>query len=427
MIKTLRYRPGEDLGPILERRDNAADVRETVTEIIACVRERGDAALYEYAEKFDQARLDSLEVSPREMEEALAATDSGFMGVLERAAENIRRFHEQQKRTGFILNDRPGVVMGQKVTPVDRAGIYVPGGKAPLSSTVLMDAIPAVIAGVPEVVMVTAPNREGKIQSAILAAAHVAGVKRIFKIGGAQAIAALAYGTESVPRVDKIVGPGGALVAEAKRQVYGQVSIDMIAGPSEVLIISDSGSDPRHLAADMLAQAEHDTMATAILITDSETLAAAAAEELERQLPKLEREEIARTSIENNGRIILVPDLDTAMAIADAVAPEHLELSLDEPFRWLDRVCHAGSVFLGRHCPEALGDYMAGANHTLPTGGTARFSSPLGVDDFIKKTQYIYYSPEALSRVARDVDAFARMEGLTAHARSAMIRMEEDK
>ena len=416
-----------DMDTLLARRDNAADVRETVAAIIDDVRRNGDRALYAYAEKFDHASLTSLEVTPREMEEALALTEPAFMAVLERAAANIRRFHEQQKRSGFILNDRPGVVMGQKILPVERAGIYVPGGKAPLSSTVLMDAIPAVIAGVPEVIMVTAPNREGKIDPAILAAAHVAGVKRIFKIGGAQAIAALAYGTETVPRVDKIVGPGGALAAEAKRQVYGQVSIDMIAGPSEVLIISDEGSDPRHLAADMLAQAEHDVMATAILITDSAALAEKTAAELERQLPALEREPIARSSIEDNGKIVVVPDLDTALDIANAMAPEHLELSIDEPFRWLDRVRHAGSVFLGRHCPEALGDYMAGANHTLPTGGTARFSSPLGVDDFIKKTQFIYYSPEALASAARDVDAFARKEGLTAHARSAMIRTEGEQ
>ena len=416
-----------DMDTLLARRDNAADVRETVAAIIDDVRRNGDRALYAYAEKFDHASLTSLEVTPREMEEALALTEPAFMAVLERAAANIRRFHEQQKRSGFILNDRPGVVMGQKILPVERAGIYVPGGKAPLSSTVLMDAIPAVIAGVPEVVMVTAPNKEGKINPAILAAAHVAGVKRIFKIGGAQAIAALAYGTETVPRVDKIVGPGGALAAEAKRQVYGQVSIDMIAGPSEVLIISDEGSDPRHLAADMLAQAEHDVMATAILITDSAALAEKTAAELERQLPALEREPIARSSIEDNGKIVVVPDLDTALDIANAMAPEHLELSVDEPFRWLDRVRHAGSVFLGRHCPEALGDYMAGANHTLPTGGTARFSSPLGVDDFIKKTQFIYYSPEALAAAAKDVDAFARKEGLTAHARSATIRTEGEQ
>ena len=423
MIKVRTWNPGS-AETLLARRDNAADVRQTVAEIIDSVRRRGDEALYEYARKFDGAELASLEVTPEEMQEALDWTEPAFLEVLERAAENITRFHQLQKRSGFILNDRPGVVLGQKILPVDWAGIYVPGGKAPLSSTVLMDAIPARIAGVPEVVMVTAPNRQGKIDPAILAAAHVAGVQRIFKIGGAQAIAALAYGTESVPRVDKIVGPGGALAAEAKRQVYGQVSIDMIAGPSEVLILSDGKSDPRHLAADMLAQAEHDTMAAAVLITDSPELASAVAEELERQLPALERREIARASIENNGKIILVPDLAVGLDVANALAPEHLELSVDEPFRWLDRVRHAGSVFLGRHSPEALGDYMAGTNHTLPTGGTARFSSPLGVDDFIKKTQFIYYSPEAMAAAAEDVDAFARKEGLTAHARSAMIRKE---
>ena len=361
------------------------------------------------------------------MQEALAAQEPAFLEVLERAAENIRRFHAMQKRTGFVLADREGVVLGQKILPVDRAGIYVPGGKAPLASTVLMDAIPARIAGVDEIIMVTAPNREGKIDPAILAAAHVAGVTKIFKIGGAQAIAALAYGTESVPKADKIVGPGGALVAEAKRQVYGAVSIDMIAGPSEVLILSDDKSDPTHLAADMLAQAEHDKMATAILVTDSRTIAEDTAAELERQLPLLSREEIARTSIEDNGRIILVPDLRTGLDIANAIAPEHLELCVDEPFRWLGMVRHAGSVFLGRHCPEALGDYMAGPNHTLPTSGAARFSSPLGVDDFIKKTQFIYYTPEALSETAGDVAYFARKEGLTAHARSALIRGEEKK
>ena len=426
MIRIYEYGRA-DMDALLARRDNAADVRDTVAAIIADVRQNGDKALYAYEEKFDRARLTSLEVTQAEMDEALAVTEPEFMAVLERAAENIRRFHQQQKRSGFILNDRPGVVMGQKILPVDKAGIYVPGGKAPLSSTVLMDAIPVVIAGVPEVVMVTAPDSEGKINPAILAAAHVAGVKRIFKIGGAQAIAALAYGTESVPKVDKIVGPGGALAAEAKRQVFGQVSIDMIAGPSEVLIISDDKSDPRYLAADMLAQAEHDAMATAVLITVSAGLAQEVSEELERQLPLLERESIARASIEDNGRIIVVPDLDTALDIANAMAPEHLELSVDEPFRWLDRVRHAGSVFLGRYCPEALGDYMAGANHTLPTGGTARFSSPLGVDDFIKKAQFIYYSPEAMAGAAKDVDAFARKEGLTAHARSAVIRTEGEK
>lgn len=412
---------------LLARKDNTADVSDVVTEIIARVRREGDKALLDYAREFDHAQLDSLEVTQEELDEAMASAEPEFLAVLQKASDNIRRFHRMQLRSGFELSDREGIVLGQKITPLDRVGIYVPGGKAPLSSTVLMDAIPAVIAGVPEVVMATAPESSGKINPAILAAARVAGVKRIFKVGGAQAVAALAYGTGTVPKVDKIVGPGGALVAEAKRQVFGAVSIDMIAGPSEVLIVSDEKTDPAHLAADMLAQAEHDTMAAAILVTVSPELAARTASELERQLPLLEREAIARPSIENNGKIIIVPDLEAALDIANAIAPEHLELCVEEPFRWLDRVRHAGSVFLGRNCPEALGDYMAGPNHTLPTGGTARFSSPLGVDDFIKKTQYISYSPSALAETAEDVAYFARKEGLTGHARSALIRGEEKK
>ena len=410
---------------LLERRDNTADVSAAVSEIIARVRREGDRALLAYAREFDHAQLDSLEVTREELDEAMAAAEPEFLAILQKAADNIRRFHRMQLRRGFELTDREGIVLGQRITPVDRAGIYVPGGKAPLSSTVLMDAIPALIAGVPEVVMVTAPERSGKINPAVLAAAQVAGVTRIFKAGGAQAIAALAYGTQTIPRVDKIVGPGGALVAEAKRQVFGAVSIDMIAGPSEALIVSDEKSDPAVLAADMLAQAEHDPMAASILVTVSPELAAQTAAELERQLPLLEREAIARPSIENNGKIIIVPDLEAALDIANAIAPEHLELCVEEPFRWLDRVRHAGSVFLGRSCPEALGDYMAGPNHTLPTGGTARFSSPLGVDDFIKKTQYISYTPAALAETAEDVAYFARKEGLTGHARSALIRGEE--
>ena len=425
MIRILRY-SGDGQALLPERSASLADVSDTVSAVIDAVRREGDAALYRFEKEFDGAALDALEVSPAEMDEALALIEPAFLDVLKQAADNIRAFHSAQKRTGFILNDRPGVVLGQKIIPVDRAGIYVPAGKAPLSSTVLMDAIPAVIAGVGEVVMVTAPNREGKIDPAILAAAHTAGVGRIFKLGGAQAVAALAYGTESVPKVDKIVGPGGALVAEAKRQVYGVVSSDMIAGPSEVLIVSDGRSDPAHIAADMLAQAEHDTASSAVLVTDSEALAEKVAAALEKQLPLLEREPIARASIENNGRIIVTRDIAEAVELANAAAPEHLELCLDDPFAWLDRVRHAGSVFLGRSAPEALGDYLAGANHTLPTGGTARFSSPLSVDDFIKKTQYIYYTRDALGAVAEDIALFARRESLTGHARSALIRFEEE-
>lgn len=403
------------------------DVAGTVSEIIRNVRERGDAALFEYCERFDGAQLASLAVTENEIREALDSSDPEFLDVLRRAAENITAFHSRQVRNSFILNEKCGVVVGQKIIPVDRAGLYVPGGTAAYPSTVLMDAIPARIAGCREVVIVTPPGRDGKVNPAILAAAAVAGVDRIFKVGGAQAIAALAYGTESIPRVDKIVGPGNAFVAEAKRQVYGTVSIDMIAGPSEILIVADSGSNPRHLAADMLSQAEHDRMASAVLVTDSAALAAQVADEIERQIPLLERADIARASIDANGKIIVADSIRDAIDISNEIAPEHLELCVDSPFDYLDLVRHAGSVFLGRNCPEALGDYFAGPNHTLPTGGTARFSSPLSVDDFVKKMQYTYYSRDALESVASDVALFARKEGLTAHARSALVRTEDDE
>ena len=412
---------------IFARSAPKTDVAGTVSEIIRNVRERGDAALFEYCEKFDGAQLASLAVTENEIKEALDSSEPEFLDVLRRAAENITAFHSRQVRNSFILNEKCGVVVGQKIIPVDRAGLYVPGGTAAYPSTVLMDAIPARIAGCREVVIVTPPGRDGKVNPAILAAAAVAGVDRIFKVGGAQAIAALAYGTESIPRVDKIVGPGNAFVAEAKRQVYGTVSIDMIAGPSEILIVADSGSNPRHLAADMLSQAEHDRMASAVLVTDSAALAAQVADEIERQIPLLERADIARASIDANGKIIVADSIRDAIDISNEIAPEHLELCVDSPFDYLDLVRHAGSVFLGRNCPEALGDYFAGPNHTLPTGGTARFSSPLSVDDFVKKMQYTYYSRDALEDVASDVALFARKEGLTAHARSALVRTEDDE
>jgi len=426
MIRIIRYGdvPNSEL---LLRCGTSDDVSRAVTDIIATVRREGDRALLDYAARFDHAALTSLEVSRAEMEEALAKVEPDFVRVLERAAENIRAFHEKQKRGGFVLDKADGAVLGQRVLPIERVGLCVPGGSTPLASTVLMDAIPAKLAGVPELVLVTPAKPDGSIDPAILAAAHVAGVDRVFKLGGAQAVAALAYGTESVPKVDKIVGPGGAYVAEAKRQVFGTVAIDLIAGPSEVLVVADDKSDPRHVAADMLAQAEHDVMAAAVLVTDSMRLAEAVRDELERQLPLLEREEIARASIDDNSKIIVADDLSAAIDIANEIAPEHLELCVDEPFAWLGRVKHAGSVFLGRSCPEALGDYMAGPNHTLPTMGAARFSSPLSVDDFVKKTQFIYYTRDALCAVAKDIDMFARKEGLTAHARSATIRFEEDE
>ena len=402
------------------------DVSAVVADILRNVRTRGDAALLEYNEKFEKAKLDALEVSAQEFDDALKATDPAFLAILERAAANIRAFHSKQVREGFRM-ELGGRILGQKVLPIEKVGLCVPGGVTPLSSTVLMDAIPAKIAGCSELVMVTPPRADGTIDASILAAAKVAGVDRVFKLGGAQAVAALAYGTESVPKVDKIVGPGGAFVAEAKRQVFGCVSIDMIAGPSEVLVLADGKSDPAFVAADLLSQAEHDKLAAAVLVTDSEALAEAVQAEIERQLPLLAREEIARASVERNGKIIVTDDLDAAIDVANAIAPEHLEVCVDEPFRCLERIRNAGSVFLGRSCPEALGDYYAGANHTLPTSGTARFSSPLSVDDFVKKTQYIYYSDEALCAAADDVAAFARQEGLTGHARSVTIRKEKAK
>ena len=424
MIKIMKY--GE-VSPdeIFARVEPVVDVEAIVTDIIKNVRQNGDKALYEYCEKFDKAKLDTLLVTPEEIQEAAEAVGEEFLEILKKAAANIRKFHQKQVRNSFIINNEDGILMGQKIIPVDRAGLYVPGGTAAYPSTVLMDSIPTKIAGVPEVVMVTPPNAEGKINPYILAAAYVAGVDKIFKVGGAQAVAALAYGTESIPRVDKIVGPGNAFVAEAKRQVFGQVSIDMIAGPSEILIIADGKSNPRHLAADLLSQAEHDKLASAVLVTDSEELAKAVQAELEIQIPLLERGEIARASIDNNGKIIVAQDLKQVIAISNQIAPEHLELCLDNPFDYLDAIRHAGSIFMGRNCPEALGDYFAGPNHTLPTSGMARFSSPLSVDDFIKKTQYTYYTRDALSRVAKDVATFATAEGLTAHARSALIRTED--
>ena len=411
---------------IFARTENTVNVEAIVAEIIANVRKNGDKALFEYCEKFDKAKLDSLLVTQQEIEEAVASVEPRFLEILQKAADNIRNFHQRQVRNSFIINDQNGIVIGQKVIPVDRAGLYVPGGTAAYPSTVLMDSIPAKIAGCREVVMVTPPSADGKINPVILAAASIAGIDKIYKLGGAQAIAALAYGTESVPKVDKIVGPGNAFVAEAKKQVFGAVSIDMIAGPSEIMIVADGATNPRHAAADLLSQAEHDKLASAVLVTESMDLALAVQAQIEEQIPQLLRADIARASSDNNGKIIVVDTLDKAIDIANEIAPEHLELLVDTPFDYLDRIRHAGSVFMGRNCPEALGDYFAGPNHTLPTSGTARFSSPLSVDDFVKKTQYTYYTADALAKVAEDVAFFAAQEGLTAHAKSAVIRMEEN-
>ena len=426
MIKIMKY--GEvPNSEIFARSVPKTDVAGTVAEIIKNVRENGDEALFEYCEKFDKAQLSSLAVTKEEIDEALSLVEPEFLEILEKAAKNIRKFHSRQVRNSFIINDEDGIVIGQKIIPVDRAGLYVPGGTAAYPSTVLMDAIPAKIAGCREVVMVTPPTKDGKVNPVILAAAYVAGIDRIFKVGGAQAIAALAYGTQSIPKVDKIVGPGNAFVAEAKKQVFGVVSIDMIAGPSEILIVADGKSNPAYIAADLLSQAEHDKMASAVLVTDSVELARNVSTELEKQIPLLERREIARESIDVNGKIIVADTLDAAIEIANEIAPEHLELCVDNPFDKLDSIRHAGSIFMGRNCPEALGDYFAGPNHTLPTSGTAKFSSPLSVDDFIKKTQYTYYTKDALKKVAFDVAAFAKKEGLTAHAKSAVIRVEDEQ
>lgn len=403
------------------------DVSSIVRDIIKNVKTRGDKAVFEYNKKFDKADVTSLKVSDKEIDTAFKKVDKEFIEVLEYASKNIKDFHEKQVRQGFEISNKKGVITGQKIIPIERVGIYVPGGTASYPSTVLMDAIPAVVAGCERVVMVTPPNKDGNINPVILASAKIAGVTEIYKVGGAQAIAALAYGTESIPKVDKIVGPGNAFVAEAKRQVFGSVSIDMIAGPSEILIVADNKNRPCDIAADMLSQAEHDKMASAVLITDSYGFAVHVREELEKQIPLLERSEIARQSIDNNGKIIVADDLKRAIEIANEIAPEHLELCIDNPFEYFKLIKHAGSVFLGRNCPEAVGDYLAGTNHTLPTSGTARFSSALSVDDFIKKTQYIYYDKEALSKVSKKIDYFARKEGLTAHAKSATIRFEKDE
>ena len=401
------------------------DVSAAVLDIIEAVRLEGDAALYRYTELFDGARLETLRVSDQEMEEARSAVEPRLLEVMAQAARNIETFHRQQLRGSFILDARPGVTSGQRIVPIQRVGIYVPGGTAAYPSSVLMNAIPAKIAGCKEIIMVTPPGKDGKINPVILAAAGMAGVDTVCKLGGAQAIAALAYGTQSIRRVSKIVGPGNAYVAEAKRQVFGRVAIDMIAGPSEILIIADGLSDARHLAADLLSQAEHDKLATALLLTPDAELASRVQLELERQLTLLPRQEIARASIENRGRIILVNSLEEAMALSNDIAPEHLELQVGQPFDWLPGVQNAGSVFLGRYCPEAMGDYYAGANHTLPTGGTAKFSSPLSVDDFVKKIQFCYYTHEAMEREGDDVAYFAGQEGLDAHARSVLCRLEE--
>lgn len=401
------------------------DVSAAVDAVLAAVKAKGDAALKAYTKQFNGVELEDLQVSEAELDAAWRGLDPEFIRTLELAAENIRRFHEQQVHKDFVLTGQPGILMGQRYTPIEKVGICVPSAPAAFPSTILMNVIPAKIAGVGEIVVVTPPDKNGAISPEALAAAKIAGADKIFKIGGAQAVAALAYGTESVPRVDKVVGPGGIFVATAKRKVFGQVAIDMIAGPSEILVLADGKSDAAWVAADLLSQAEHDVLASPVLVTDSQELARAVQAEVERQLELLPRREVARRAVDDNGKIIVTDDLEKAVEAANLIAPEHLELCVDDPFALLPRVKNAGSIFLGRSAPEALGDYFAGPNHTLPTSGTARFSSPLSVDDFVKKSSFLYYDQAALSPVAERIAEFARREGLEAHARSVLIRNEK--
>ena len=424
MIKIYKYGEVAD-SEVFSRVVPEFDVAAIVFDIIKNVRENGDSAVLDYCKRFDKADLASLEATKEEIDEAYDSVEEEFKEIMKKAAENIRAFHSKQVRNSFVINDDSGIVMGQKVMPIEKVGLYVPGGTAAYPSSVLMNCIPAKIAGCEEIVMVTPPSANGKINPVILAAAKIAGVDRVFKVGGAQAVAALAYGTESIPKVDKIVGPGNAFVAEAKKQVFGIVAIDMIAGPSEIMVLADGTCDADVVATDLLSQAEHDKLASAVLVTDSEKLAYEVQASLEKIIPTLSRAEIARASIDNNGKIIIAENLDLAIEVANRIAPEHLEVCVDNPFDYLSKIRNAGSIFMGKNCPEALGDYFAGPNHTLPTSGTARFSSPLSVDDFVKKSQFTYYTEEALSKVCRDVEYFAKREGLTAHAASAVVRSEK--
>ena len=426
MIKTIKYSKDVDLEKELARSQfSYDDVNETVESILKDVRARGDKALIEYTEKFDGVKLENLEVTEEEIKKAFDSIDKELLEVIQYSHDNIKKFHEKQVRNDFLIRQENGVVLGQVINPIEKVGLYVPGGTAAYPSTVLMNAVPAKIAGCKEIVMVTPPTKDGSILPSLLVAAKISGVDRIFKVGGAQSIAALSYGTETVPKVYKIGGPGNIYVAMAKKMVYGEVSIDMIAGPSEVLIIADESADSVHTAADLLSQAEHDKLAASILVTTSQKLANEVAVEVEKQLKELPREEIARTSIETQGRIIIVENMDEAVFVSNFIAPEHLELAVDNPFELLPRIKNAGSIFMGHNTPEPIGDYLAGPNHTLPTSGTAKFSSPLSVDDFIKKSSFIYYSKQGLEEVKDKVIKFAENEGLTAHARSVSKRFEK--
>lgn len=423
MIKILKS-DEIDKKEILSREIKSYPEQEkTVRDIIRDVAENGDAAVRKYTKLFDGVEPDDFAVSQSEIDEAFEKVGKSFLAILKKAKNNIEAFHKKQIRKGFEIKKQNGIVLGQKFTPLESVGVYVPGGTASYPSTVLMNVVPAKIAGVKNIVMTTPPNKKtGKVKAEILAAAKIAGVDKIYKVGGAQAVAALAYGTETIPAVCKIVGPGNIFVAIAKKEVFGKVGIDMIAGPSEILILADNSANPDFLAADLLSQAEHDKLASAILVTDSEKIANDTAAALEKRLENLPRNEIASAAIQNNSKIILTKDMEEAISISDAIAPEHLELAVKNPFETLEKVHNAGSIFLGHFTPEPLGDYFAGPNHTLPTNGSAKFSSPLSVDDFVKKSSYIFYSEQNLKQVEKDVAAFARREGLDAHAQAVEAR-----
>lgn len=412
---------------ILNREINGYEREEAaVKAILADVAARGDDAVREYNKKFDGSDVYNLEVTAKEFDDAERALDAEYKQIILSAIQNISLFHKRQVKSGFEIKKDGGVVLGQKYTPIQRAGVYVPGGTASYPSTVLMDIIPAKIAGVSEIIMVTPVKADGAVKPEILFAAKAAGATRVFKTGGAQAIAALAYGTQTIPKADKIVGPGNIYVQLAKKQVYGIAGIDMVAGPSEILVIADGTANPAYVAADLLSQAEHDVLATAVLVTNSKTLALEVQKEVEKALAVLPRQSVARKSIDTNGKIILCGSIEKAIEISNEIAPEHLEVCVDEPFKYLDKIKNAGSIFLGKYTPEALGDYYAGPNHTLPTGGSAKFSSPLSVDDFVKKSSYIYYTKEELEKASYNVMAFAESEGLGGHARSVGIRVGKE-
>lgn len=411
---------------ILSRGDlDYKDINITVEKIVEDVKQDGDSAILKYTKKFDGADLETMEVTKEEIEKAWKRTPQSLKDALIKAGNNIKKFHEKQKINSFMDNELKGKITGQLINPIEKVGIYVPGGKSSYPSTVLMNAIPGKVAGVKELIMVTPPGKNGEIMDNILVAAKIANVDRIFKIGGAQAIAGLAYGTQTIPKVYKITGPGNIYVALAKKQVYGIVDIDMIAGPSEILIIADKLAKPKYIAADLLSQAEHDELASSVLITPCKKLAEAVSQEVDLQLENLAKKDIAKKSLENYGRIIITKNLDEAIDIANEIAPEHLELMVAEPFLYINSIKNAGAIFVGENTPEPLGDYYAGPNHTLPTNGTAKFSSPLSVDDFIKKTSLIYYSKEALEEVKDTIVEISDSEGLTAHSNSIKIRFEE--